>query len=114
MGLAAVMAFWSIIIALRFRTQQAAPLMQVANFIAVAVHDGLRAARRCSRAGCRTISDVNPVTQVLEGVRQGFIGAVTWHDTWPALLAVVGLIAGASARSPCAACAATASSAPST
>jgi len=31
------------------------------------------------------------VTQVLDGTRQGFIGAVTWHDTWPAFLAVVGL-----------------------
>ena len=24
-------------------------------------------------------------------MRQGFIGDVTWHDTWPGLLAVVGL-----------------------
>ena len=40
----------------------------------------------------RDIATVNPVTQVLEGVRQGFVAHVTWADTWPALLAVAGLI----------------------
>jgi len=27
---------------------------------------------------------VNPVNYVLTGVRQGFIGDVTWAHTWPA------------------------------
>jgi ABC-type polysaccharide/polyol phosphate export permease len=33
------------------------------------------------------------VTQVLEGVRQGFVGDVSWADTWPAILALAGLLA---------------------
>jgi ABC-type multidrug transport system permease subunit len=41
----------------------------------------------------RAIATVNPVTQVLDGVRQGFVAHVTWADTWPALLAVAGLVA---------------------
>jgi hypothetical protein len=28
---------------------------------------------------------------VLEGARQGFVGAVTWHQTWQALLAIAAL-----------------------
>ena len=32
------------------------------------------------------------MTYVLEGVRQGFVGTVSWGDTWPALLAVGGLL----------------------
>jgi ABC-2 type transport system permease protein len=40
----------------------------------------------------RAIATVNPVTHVLEGVRQGFVAHVTWADTWPALLAVFGLL----------------------
>ena len=28
------------------------------------------------------------MTQVLEAARQGFVGSVTWADTWPGLLAV--------------------------
>jgi ABC-2 type transport system permease protein len=30
---------------------------------------------------------------VLQGVRQGFVAHITWADTWPALLAVAGLLA---------------------
>jgi ABC-type polysaccharide/polyol phosphate export permease len=41
----------------------------------------------------KVIATLNPVTLVLQGVRQGFVGSVTWHDTWPALLAVAGLLA---------------------
>ena len=40
----------------------------------------------------RAIADVNPVTHVLEGVRQGFVGDVTWAETWPALVAIAGLV----------------------
>jgi ABC-type multidrug transport system permease subunit len=90
MGLATIMAFWSIVIALRFRTQQAAPLMQVANFVAV-LFTTAYAPKDLLSGWLKTIATVNPVTQVLEGTRQGFVGSVTWHDTWPAVLAIVGL-----------------------
>ncbi len=42
----------------------------------------------------QTVSEVNPVTQVLEMARQGFVtGGVTWAETWPGLVALAGLIA---------------------
>lgn len=90
MGLATVMAFWSVIIALRFRTQQAAPLMQVANFVAVLFTTSY-APKDLLAGWLRTIASINPVTHVLDGARQGFVGAVTWHDTWPALVSILGL-----------------------
>jgi ABC-2 type transport system permease protein len=90
MGLATVMALWSSMIALRFRTQQAAPLMQVANFILV-LFTSAYAPLALLAGWLRAIAQVNPVTQVLEGARQGFVGTVTWHDTWPAFAAILGL-----------------------
>jgi MYXO-CTERM domain-containing protein len=30
---------------------------------------------------------------VIEAARQGFVGSVTWADTWPGLLALAGLLA---------------------
>ena len=39
------------------------------------------------------IARVNPVTQVVEAARQGFVGGVTWAETWPGLLALAGLLA---------------------
>lgn len=91
MGLAAVMACWGTIIALRFRTQQAAPLMQVASFVAV-LFTTAYAPEPLLSDWLRAVANVNPVTPVLEGVRQGFVGDVTWADTWPAFASLVGLI----------------------
>jgi ABC transporter DrrB family efflux protein len=92
MGLAMAIACYAVIIALRFRTQQAAPLMQVAGFIAV-LFTTAYAPMDLLAGWLRVIAKLNPVTQVLEGVRQGFVGDVTWGDTWPALLAVAGMLA---------------------
>jgi ABC-type multidrug transport system permease subunit len=92
MALAAAMACWGVTLALRFRTQQAAPLMQVGAFIAV-LFTTAYAPKELMAGWLRAIADVNPVTLVLEGVRQGFVGGVTWGDTWPAMLAVSGLLA---------------------
>ena len=91
MGLAAAAACYAIILALRFRTQQAAPLMQMGSFVAV-LFTTAYAPRELLSDWLRAIADVNPVTHVLEGVRQGFVGDLTWATTWPALLAVAGLV----------------------
>lgn len=92
MGFACVMACWGVIIALRFRTQQAAPLMQMGNFIAV-LFSTAYAPKPLLAPWLETVATLNPVTLVLEGVRQGFVGEVTWADTWPAYLALAGMLA---------------------
>lgn len=91
-GLASAMACFSTTLALRFRTQQAAPLMQIASFVGVLFTTSY-SPKPLMTDWLRIIADVNPVTLVLEGVRQGFVAQITWADTWPALLAVAGLIA---------------------
>ena len=90
MAMAAIMACFAIIVAVRFRTQQAAPLMQMGNFVATLFTTSY-APRELLAGWLQVVSDINPVTNVLEGVRQGFVGDVTWADTWPALLSVAGL-----------------------
>ena len=35
------------------------------------------------------VARINPVTNVLRMIRQGFLGEVTWADTWPGLLVIV-------------------------
>ena len=91
MGLAAATACYSTLVALRFRTQQAAPLMQMGSFVAVLFTTSY-APRELLSGWLGAIADVNPVTHVLEGVRQGFVGGVSWADTWPALASVSGLV----------------------
>jgi ABC-type multidrug transport system permease subunit len=90
-GLATAVACYAVIIALHFRTQQAAPLMQVGGFVAT-LFTTAYAPKDLLAGWLEVIATINPVTLVLQGVRQGFVGGVTWHDTWPALLAVAGMI----------------------
>ncbi|MCW3012139.1 MAG: hypothetical protein JWO90_2543 [Solirubrobacterales bacterium] len=91
MGLASVFACFAVALALRFRTQQAAPLMQMGSFVGV-LFTPAYAPKDLLAGWLEVLATVNPVTLVLTGARQGFVGGVTWGDTWPALLAIVGLV----------------------
>lgn len=90
MGMAAVAAAWGTSLALRFRSQSAAPLMQSGMFVAVLTTTAY-APLELLTGWLHTVAKYNPVTQVVEAVRQGFVGGVTWSDTWPGLLALAGL-----------------------
>jgi ABC-type multidrug transport system permease subunit len=87
---AVVAACWGASIALRFRTQAAGPLIQSVMFMFI-LFTSSYAPRELLAPWLDTIAGINPVTHVVEGLRSAFIGGVTWHETWPALLAVGGL-----------------------
>ena len=96
MGFAAVVACYASLVALRFRTQQAAPLMQIGGFIAI-LFTTAYAPLTLQSTWLADIARLNPVNEILEGVRQGFVpGTVTWDTTWQALVALVamGLVLG--------------------
>lgn len=88
---AAAVACWAVTLALRFRTQSAAPLMQASAFLATLCTTSY-APYELLTGWLQDAARWNPVTLVVEGVRQGFVGDVTWHDTWPAFVAVAGLL----------------------
>jgi ABC-2 type transport system permease protein len=91
MAMAGAMACFAVTIALRFRTQQAAPLMQMGNFV-LTLFTTSYAPYVLLAGWLQVVADINPVTNVLAGVRQGFIETVTWDTTWPALLSVAGML----------------------
>jgi ABC-2 type transport system permease protein len=92
MGVATAMACWGVTIALRFRTQQAAPLMQMFSFI-LTLFTASYAPKELLQPWLKHVTTVNPLTEVLTSVRQGFVGDVTFADTWPGFVAIAGLIA---------------------
>ena len=55
-------------------------------------HHRLRAAG-AAEGWLQKVARVNPVTQVVEAARQGFVGEVSWAETWPGLLALAGMLA---------------------
>ncbi len=85
-------ASWTVALALRFKTQAAAPLMQASMFVAVLFTTSY-APQEVLTGWLEVVARYNPVTQVVEGVRQGFVGELTWAGTWPALVVLVGLFA---------------------
>ena len=90
-AMAAVAACWGSFLALRFKSQSAAPLMQ-AGMMALVLLTPAYAPLALLQGWLRKVAEVNPVTDVIEAARQGFVGAVTWADTWPGLLALAGLL----------------------
>jgi ABC transporter DrrB family efflux protein len=90
MGTAA--ALWGSAIALKFKSQSAAPLMQAGMFTLILTTTAY-APLELLTGWLQDVARVNPVTQVIEAARQSFIGPVTWAETWPGLVAMAGLIA---------------------
>ena len=89
-GFAIVAACWGAAIALRFRTQAAGPLIQSVMFMFILFTTSY-APKELLAPWLEALATINPVTQVIEGMRAGFLGTLGFDDVWPALLAVGGM-----------------------
>jgi ABC-2 type transport system permease protein len=89
--MAAVAACWGSALALRFKSQSAAPLMQ-AGMMALILTTTAYAPLALLQPWMRKVAEVNPATHVIEATRQGFLGGVSWAETWPGLVALIGLL----------------------
>jgi len=90
-AMAAAAACWGSALALRFKSQSAAPLMQ-AGMMALIFTTTAYAPLALLQPWMRSVAEVNPVTRVVDAARQGFLGAVTWSETWPGVVALLGLL----------------------
>src|SRR5438093_7658900 len=91
MAMGTLAALWGCALALKFRSQSAAPLMQAGMFVLILTTSAY-APLALLTGWLHTVAKYNPATQIVEAARQGFIGGVTWGDTWPGLLALAGLL----------------------
>lgn len=89
-------ALWSMGVALRARTVQSAPMMQLVVFILVFTSVAY-APRKLQTGWLRTVADWNPVTRILEASRGAEFESLSWIGFWPSLasLAVLLVIFGA-------------------
>ena len=87
---AAAIACYAVVLALKFRTQQAAPLMQAGAFMMVLFTTSY-APLDLLTGWFQEVARYNPVRFILEGVRQMSVYGVDWGHTWKALLALAGL-----------------------
>ena len=91
-GLAITASAWATGLALRFKTMQIAPLMQMGIFLSIFLSTAQMPLELLT-GWLHTIARFNPMTYVLALARQGFIGDVTWSVTRDGLCAIAALIA---------------------
>lgn len=92
MAMAVVSSCWGVALALKFKTQAAAPLMQTGMLILVLTTTAY-APQELLTGWLHTAAEINPATHIVDAARQGFVGGVSWSETWPALVALAGFIA---------------------
>jgi ABC-type polysaccharide/polyol phosphate export permease len=96
---AVVAASWGFVLALRFRTQSAAPLMQMVIFASVLFTTSY-APQELLTGFLAYAAPVNPVTLVVDAIRAAVVGgAPSFSDVWPALVVLAVLLAGLGALS---------------
>jgi ABC-2 type transport system permease protein len=93
-GFCAAAGLWGIFMALKFRTQQAGPLMQQGVFLGVFLSTAYTP-QVLLRGWLAEVAPYNPVTYVLELARQATVEGIepSWAHTWPGLLALAGMLA---------------------
>jgi ABC-2 type transport system permease protein len=93
MATGTVAACWGVSLALHYKTQSAAPLMQAGMFILVLTTTAY-APLELLQGWLADVARINPLTQVVDAMRQGFVDdSITWAGTWPGLVALAGMLA---------------------
>jgi ABC-2 type transport system permease protein len=87
LGLAAAGTGWGLGLAFRFRDMRAAALMQLTLFVCLFLTEA-QTPLYIMEGWLHAVARVNPFTNILRLARQGWLGDVTWNDTWGGLLAV--------------------------
>lgn len=95
MGIAMISGLWGLGVAYRTKSQRSAALTQVGIFVVMFLSIG-QVPLNVMDGWLHGAARVNPYTNILRMARQGFLGDVTWGETWPGLvaLAVFGLVLG--------------------
>jgi len=86
--LALIAGEWAVGVALRAKTMQAAPLIQMLLFLVIFLSTAMMPLNLLT-GWVKAVAEVNPMTDILALSRQGFLGDVTWATTWPGLLALI-------------------------
>ena len=87
-GVAISSGMWGLGVVYRTRTQRAGGLIQVGIFAAMFLSIGTVPLSAMEGTWLYWVARLNPITQVLEMARLGFVGQVAWAEVWPGLVAL--------------------------
>jgi ABC-2 type transport system permease protein len=86
-GVATVATGWALGVVFRLPDQRAGPILQIGVFFTTFLSTG-NVPLAAQTGWVRHVARVNPLTDILQLARQGFLGDVAWRTTWPGLLAI--------------------------
>lgn len=92
LGVATMSAGWGLGLAYRFGDMRAAALMQLGLFNAIFLSNA-QTPLNVMTGWLHSVARINPFTNILRLAREGWLGEVTWHDTWGGLVAIVAISA---------------------
>ena len=90
LGVALIAGMWAVGLALRARSSQAAPMMQMPVFLGFFLSTAQMPLELLT-GWVKAVARVNPMTNILELGRQGFVGDISWTTTWPGLISLLGV-----------------------
>jgi ABC-2 type transport system permease protein len=90
LGVATIAAGWGLGLAYRFGDMRAAALMQLTLFNALFLTNA-QTPLSVMTGWLHSVARLNPFTNILRLGREGWLGHVTWNDTWGGLLAIAGM-----------------------
>jgi ABC-2 type transport system permease protein len=91
-GGALVLGAFGLAVVLRMGDIKAMAIVQMVSFLLMFPSIG-QVPIALLQGWMKTAARINPVTNLMRMIRQGFLGEVTWADTWPGLLVItIGLV----------------------
>jgi len=87
-GAAVIGSLWGLGVVYRLRTQRSAALVQVGIFVTMFLSIG-QAPLTIMQGWLHRVASINPMTQLLDLAREGFLGDISWGETWPGVTVIV-------------------------
>ena len=87
-GVSLIATGWALGLVFRMPDQRAGPVLQLGIFSVMFLSTG-NVPVAAQIGWVKQVARVNPLTNILELARQGFLGDVAWSTSWPGLVAIV-------------------------
>ena len=88
-GVATIATGWALGLVYRVPDQRSGPMLQIGIFFAMFLSTG-NVPLGAQTGWVKHVARFNPLTNILELARQGFLGHTHWSTTWPGLVAIAG------------------------
>jgi ABC-2 type transport system permease protein len=92
-GVSLIFGTLGLAVVYKLKSLRALALVQIVIFVAMFLSIG-QVPLVFQSGWLHSVARFNPMTNILRMARQGFIGDVSWHETWPGLLAIAVLVTG--------------------